>query len=224
MKANPLKQKKIMLGVFIALLGLGLWLFSSPKPPVMPFPGVTILPKPLLLSEFQLTDHKGKPFTNQDLKGNWSFIFFGYSHCPDICPTTLALLNSFYKKLGTSDKHTLEDKRVIFITSDPIRDTVDVMADHVEYFNPDFIGLTANDIETLKTLGEEIGVIFDYEETETHELITDYSLLTPDADYSVEHNASIFIIDPKGRLVADILPPHTLDRVSETFNLVDKYY
>lgn len=218
MTSNPLKQKKIILGGVILILGLCLWLLSSPKPPVMPFPGVTILPNPMVISEFELISHQGKPYTNEDLKGKWSFMFFGYTHCPDVCPTTLALLNNFYKKQEQQD-----NKNVIFVTADPIRDSVEVMAEQIDYYNKNFTGLTANDVPTIKKLGEEVGVIFDYE-TLDHDLIRDYSTLTSESEYAVEHNASIFIIDPKGRLVADILPPHTLERVSKTFSLVEEYY
>ena len=211
--------KKIALAVFIIIAGLAIWLASNPKPPVMPFPGVTILPKPLTLSDFQLTSHKGETFTNEGLEDKWSIMFFGFTHCPDICPTTLAMLNKFYK---TPDINS-PDLQIIFVSADPIRDTPQRLADHVNYYNKEFIGITAPSVDVIKKFGEEVGVIFDYE-TPDHELITDLSTLTPDSKYNVEHNASIFIIDPKARLVADILPPHTTARLSETYQLVKEYY
>lgn len=218
MDATKLKYKQFIAGALLVLIGLGIWFASDPKPPVMPFPGVTILPKPLKLSDFQLVDHHGKPFTKHHLDDKWSILFFGYTHCPDICPTTLAMLNNFYKEVDQQKTH------IIFVTADPLRDTSARMTEHVTYYNKNFIGLTAPDIASIKAFGEEIGVIFDYEDPQTHELIPDVAKLPPGTKYNVEHNASIFIIDPKGRLVADMLPPHTADRLSKTFQLVKEYY
>lgn len=220
MNLSAIKQKQLIFGAVVVVLGLALWaMSSSPKPPVMPFPGVTILPNPLTLTDFELTDHKGQAFSNNQLKGQWSLMFFGYTHCPDVCPTTLAMLNKFYKKQPTPN-----EQNIIFVTTDPIRDNVEIMADHINYYNESFVGLTAKDVPTIKKFGEEVGVIFDYEDPKTHNLISDYTTLTPESKYAVEHNASVFIFDPKGRLVADILPPHTVERVEKTFNLVKKYY
>ncbi len=223
MMLTNLKHKKIILGIAVVLIGLAIWWASNPKPPVMPFPGVTLLPKPLSLSKFELIDHQGNTFDNDSLKGKWSIMFFGYTHCPDICPTTLAMLNKFYKGLPPSS-HGAPEEQIVFVSADPIRDTPERMAEHVTYYNDKFIGVTANDIATIKNFGEEVGVIFDYEVPETHELITDTSTLTADSNYQVEHNASIFIIDPNGRLAADILPPHNVDRVNKTYKLLREYY
>ena len=222
MKLSNSNNKRIILAIVAVFIGIGIWLASNPKPPVMPFPGVTLLPKPLPLSQFELTDHQGNLFNNGNLKGKWSIMFFGYTHCPDICPTTLAMLNKFYKSLPTSGNSSAE--QIIFISADPIRDTPQRMAEHVNYYNDKFIGLTTDSVETIKRFGEEVGVIFDYETPDTHELISDTASLTADSNYQVEHNASIFIVDPKGRLAADILPPHNVDRVSKTFNLLKEYY
>ena len=83
--------------------------------------GVTVYPQPMQLSEFQLTDQFGNPFTEENLTGYWSILFLGYTNCPDICPLTMAELKQFYERLD--DRKIKDDLRVVLVSVDPERDT-----------------------------------------------------------------------------------------------------
>ena len=97
-------------------------------------------------SEFSLTDHSGRAVTEADFAGRWQLVFFGFTHCPDICPTTLAYMASVLDLLGP------EAERVapLFITIDPARDTVPVMADYVSAFHPRLVGLTGSEAQVAE--------------------------------------------------------------------------
>ncbi len=143
------------------------------------------------LQPFELVDHTGKAFTNTALKGHWSFIFFGYTHCPDVCPTTLSVLNSVAKRL----QDQADPIRYVFISVDPERDTPDKMGQFVSYFNAEFIGVTGTP-GAIGQLTRQLGVIAARVEDEA------------DAEnYLVDHTASILLIDPDGHFHALFSPP-----------------
>ena len=104
--------------------------------------GAILFDKPRIFSDFELQDHRGQPFNKSNLQGIWTIVFFGFSHCPDVCPTTLAVLNDTYSKLKDSEKERLQ---VVMISVDPERDTVEKLADYVPYFNAEFTGVTGDD-------------------------------------------------------------------------------
>jgi protein SCO1/2 len=143
------------------------------------------------LQPFELVDHTGKAFTNNELEGHWSFIFFGYTHCPDVCPTTLSVLNSVATRL----RDQAEPLRYIFISVDPERDTPDKLGQFVSYFNADFIGVTGT-TEAISQLTRQLGVIAARVENEADV-----------ENYLIDHTASILLIDPDGRFHALFSPP-----------------
>ena len=99
-----------------------------------------LLNSPRALPAFELVDQNGNPFGPARLSGRWTFVFFGFTHCPDVCPTTLFTLNEVVRQL----EDLPEDQRpaVLMVSVDPNRDTPDKLASYVPYFNPDFLGLT----------------------------------------------------------------------------------
>ena len=107
------------------------------------------------IQPFTLVDHTGKNFDNRSLEGHWSFVFFGYTHCPDVCPTTLSVLNSV--------AHRLEDVKnqvqFVFISIDPERDTPEKLGQFVSYFNGTFIGATGTN-DAISALTRQLGVIY----------------------------------------------------------------
>ena len=132
--------------------------------------------------DVRLTDHTGKPRTLADFKGKVVVVFFGYTHCPDVCPVTLAELAAVAKELGQD----AERMQVLFITVDPQRDTLAVLAKYVPAFNPTFLGLNGDAEATLRT-AKEFKVFFHQQ--------------PPTAGgYSVDHSAGTYIYDPAGRL------------------------
>ena len=143
--------------------------------------GLYLLETPRNFGEIALIDHKGKPFTRASLEGRWSLVFFGFTYCPDICPTTMTFLNELMASLEGTE---VEDTRVVMVSVDPARDTVEQLADYVPYFNPEFTGVTGEFLEI-------------------HRFAT--ALNTPfrkvpgqGEDYQVDHSANVVLINPKG--------------------------
>lgn len=133
--------------------------------------------------DFRLTDHNGQVRTLADFRGKVVAIFFGYTHCPDVCPTTLSDFAAALRELGP-----LADRvQVIFVTVDPRRDTPEMLRQFVPAFDPRFLGMYTDD-ETLRQLAKEYKVV--YQKTAEK---------APD-DYLVDHSAGTYVYDPEGRL------------------------
>lgn len=155
---------------------------SGPTP--TPLPGTRLDP-PKVLGDFTLTGHTGEPFTLSSLQGKVAVLYFGYTSCPDICPTTLASYKQTKAALG--DDAAQVD--FVFISVDPERDTPTRLANYITAFDPDFIGATGDDT-ALRTVARDFGVFYqrvDYEN---------------DKNYLVDHTASSFIVGPDGNLHA----------------------
>ena len=172
---------------------LGLWLgsraFTPPAPPQLA--SAVLYPSPRELPEFTLTRSDGTPLTHADWKGRWTVAFFGYTNCPDVCPTTLATFKSAASKLaadGAGDR-----VRFDFISVDPQRDTPEQLAKYVGYFSKDFVAATGAD-EELSKLTRALGLVYSRE-------------ATGNGDYAVDHSASAVLIDPSGREVGLFRPP-----------------
>ena len=130
-----------------------------------------------------LTDHHGKPRTLDDFKGKVVVVFFGYTQCPDVCPTTLAALREVRDKLGPDGDRL----QVLFVTVDPERDTEQLLAVYVPAFHPDFLGLRG-DAEATAKVAKEFKIFYN-KNTGT----------TP-TSYTVDHSAGVYIFDPQGRV------------------------
>lgn len=166
----------------------------------------TVLPEARALPDFLLEDHHGKAFTNESLRGKWSFVFFGYTHCPDVCPTTLALLNQVDEKLKKAKDIVLP--QTIFISVDPERDTMEQLAEYVPYFNPEFIGVRGS-IQQLQALTAPLGIAFGQEGNEEGDVESD--------DYEVFHSSRILLIDPKARLKALFSSPQDVNQIASDY-------
>ena len=134
--------------------------------------------------DFTLTNQDGEKVTLGDFKGKAVFMFFGYTHCPDICPVTLANLNGAVNELG-NDKDKVQ---VIFVTVDPERDSREELKKYVTYFNKDFIGLTGTPDE-IKNVADSYHVFYMKEEDGS------------DNGYLMGHTSSVYLINPEGRIV-----------------------
>ena len=134
-------------------------------------------------SDFRLFDHNGKPRTLADFRGKAVVLFFGYTYCPDVCPTTLAEMKQVMQILGT-DAQRLQ---VLFITVDPARDTPDLLSRYVPSFHPAFLGLYGDNAATEK-------VAKDFKIT-----YRKAAGKTPDT-YTVDHSAASLVFDPNGNL------------------------
>lgn len=133
--------------------------------------------------DFALTDHTGKPRTLADFRGKAVVIFFGYTQCPDVCPTTMTGMTEAMKILGEDAQKV----QVLFITVDPERDTPQLLAQYVPAFHPSFIGLYA-DPPTIATTAQSFRVFYQKQPGSTP------------STYTVDHTAGSYVFDPKGRL------------------------
>ncbi len=154
------------------------------------------------LQSFNLADHRGGTFDNQSLLDHWSFLFFGYTHCPDVCPTTMSVLNSVARRL--QDSH--DNIRFVMVTVDPERDTPEKLGKFVTYFNGNFLGVTGNE-QSLEQLTKQLGIMYMRINKED----------SPDS-YLVDHTAGVFLFDPDGRYHAVFTPPLTVDKITADFN------
>ena len=133
--------------------------------------------------DFALTDHTGKPRTLADYRGKAVAIFFGYTQCPDVCPTTLATLAEALRRLGPDAAKV----QVLLVTVDPERDTPNLLSHYVTAFDPSFLGLSGDAEATART-AKEFKVLYQKQPGRT-----------PDT-YTMDHSAGTFVFDPQGRL------------------------
>ena len=133
--------------------------------------------------DFQLVDHNGKPRTLADYRGKAVVMFFGYTQCPDVCPTTLAELAETMKRLGADADRV----QVLFVTVDPERDTPDLLSKYVPAFDPRFMGLYGDADATART-AKEFKIIYQKQPGQTP------------GTYTMDHSAGTFIFDPNGKL------------------------
>ena len=133
--------------------------------------------------ELALTGHDGKPRTLADFRGKAVVLFFGYTHCPDICPTTLVDMAEVMKKLGADAARV----QVLFVTVDPERDTPEVLSKYVPAFDPGFLGLRG-DAAATQRVAQEFKIFYEKRPGSTP------------SSYTVDHSAQSYVIDPQGRL------------------------
>jgi protein SCO1/2 len=133
--------------------------------------------------DFHLTDHSGKPRTLADFRGKVVAIFFGYTQCPDFCPTTMSELATVMKKLGPDASRV----QVLFVTVDPERDTPELLSRYVPAFDPSFLGLYGDARATEET-AKEFKILYQKQAGPTP------------ASYTMDHSTGTFLFDPQGRL------------------------
>jgi protein SCO1/2 len=143
--------------------------------------GLFLFDTPRDVGDFSLTDHHGQSFTRDDLKDRWTLIFFGFTHCPDICPTTMAELAELKSQLADTEA---SDARVVMLSVDPARDTPDRLAQYVPYFHPDFIGVTGEFADIL-SVAQRLNAPF-------------RKVSEPDGGYQMEHSANVMLMNPRG--------------------------
>ncbi len=160
--------------------------------------GVILFDPPRIIKEFSLVDHRGENFTKSDLEGKWTLMFFGFTHCPDICPTTLAKLAQLTKGL---DEKTLSKLHVVMVSVDPARDSVEKLAEYVPFFHPDFTGVTGEFMDIL-SFSRNVNVVFN-------------KVVTGD-DYTVDHSGNIVLVNPEGHYQGFIKPPFELARLKSS--------
>lgn len=172
----------------------------------------TWLHAPRPLPEFELLSHSGQAFGKENLAGNWSILFFGFANCPDVCPTTLSTLNRVVGEIADQGKR---QPRVIFVSVDPMRDSVDMLAAYVPYFNPDFIGLTG-ELASIQDLTRGLGVAVSY--SPTGQAVPGQQ--NEQQSYTVDHSSALFLVDPDARLSGIFSAPHITEQIVDDYLII----
>lgn len=182
----------ILVAGLAAIAGVlaGMLLLQPAEPPELR--AGTLLGEPRPLPEFQLTAGSGEPFSREDFKGEWQLVFFGFTHCPDVCPNTLFLLDRIREQLV---QQGVNPPGVVFVSVDPERDDPAQVAEYVDYFNEEFIGVTAHGgkTEALQRLTQAMSVAYEFQ---------------PEGDsYTVIHSSALLLVNPDAQLHAIFTPP-----------------
>jgi protein SCO1/2 len=157
----------------------------------------------IVTGEFSLIDHRGNSVTDEDFRGSWPLIFFGYTYCPDVCPTTLAVVGLVMDALGEDAAKV----QPLLITVDPARDTPEVMAEYVDAFHPRLIGLTGSEIQVAATAQSHRAYYAKVLMFEGDKIIED--------EYAMDHSAYLYLMDPDGVYATVFSPTDTADEIAE---------
>lgn len=200
--------KTLLIGLLLAtalFAGLLVALRSStPAEPVAAF----VLPEPLPLPQFSLVDQRGDAVDPQTFEGRWHLVFFGFTHCPDICPATLQILASAKTRLAGDGFAPLP--RIVLVSVDPERDTPEDIGRYVDYFGEDNLGVTGR-VDELKKLTSSLGIYFEKQ--------------TGDGEnYVVDHSAAVLLLNPEGHFHALFSGPHKVDDYVHDIPLVTESY
>ena len=211
MNEISLKFSIMITTVALAAMLVGVWLAETyrehdSRAMLLPDQVITLFPEPKPLTAFTLTDHKNRVFDLASLKGKWSFLFFGFTHCPDVCPTTLAVLARARDNIA-KNLVGAEDIQFVFISVDPNRDTASKLGQYVDYFDTTFLGVTGNDAQ-IGNLAGQLGATYQV-------------AITPGMEnYPVYHTTAVFLVDPRARYHAVFTPPLDAEAISKRFKVV----
>lgn len=182
--------------------------------PGLDMPGLTVPAEPITPPPFTLLDQDGREFNRTQLSNHWDISFFGYTHCPDVCPNTMVVMNAVHRKLQADP--ALADTRFVFFSVDPWRDTASILKGFVDYYNKDFRAVTG-DGAVMHRFADALGVFYDYESTDGRQLHREVGSPPPFKDYLVNHPAGIYFFNPRGQMVAYLIPPYSAERIVEVY-------
>ncbi|AMS15054.1 cytochrome c oxidase assembly protein [Pseudomonas chlororaphis] len=181
-------QKTVFILVALVALVLGLTVNkvltgkNQGDPTALIDAGIILLPQSRNLPDVKMTDQEGQPVVLNELKGKWSLLFFGYTFCPDICPTTLAQLRQIKSELP---KEAVDNLQVMLVSVDPNRDTPQQLKQYLGYFDKDFKGLTATSVADVQKLANAVSIPFIPADTSK-------------PNYTVDHSGNLAVIGPDG--------------------------
>jgi len=154
-----------------------------------------VLPAPNPVPEFSLLNQHGDNVDQSVFEGQWDLVFFGFTHCPDICPTTLQVLATAKKALAESGRQLLP--RIVLVSVDPERDTPEILGEYVDYFGEENLGLTGT-LEEISKLTGGLGIYFEKQPADGD-------------NYAVDHSAAVLVVDPDGGFHSLFSGPHVVD-------------
>ena len=193
-----MNQRQFSLSVLLAvILLIMVTAFFWPKP-ALDKTGMTLIARSDAIAAFELRDQQQQVFDPARLRGKWSLLFFGYTHCPDICPTAMATLKQVHARMGVHNKNT----QYVFVSLDPERDTPAVLQTYTGYFQREFLGVSGGHDE-LGKITRSLGVYYRR------------AAAAAGANYAVDHSSAIFLIDPQARLHALFSAPQDAERMAQ---------
>lgn len=213
-QAAGIRNTVLVCLVFVTIvLGGFVWsVVREPPPPSLESlkaEGLYTLPQPRELTPFRLDGTEGTAFTRESLVGHWTLVYFGFTYCGDICPTSMAALAKGYRAL--QDSGLAADVDVRLVSVDPERDTLELLSDYSAGFHPDFRG-ARGPVADVATLAQQVNISFGKMPGETPE------------DYLVEHSGQIVIINPRGHFHGFIRMPHQGERIARAVEALDAHF
>lgn len=199
------KQTKFM--IVIAMIAATAGILVSNKyfnaKTALDFKTLLEYPEKKSFSGFELTNQDNEKIIINDFSGKWTLLFFGFTHCPDVCPTTLAELQKVFKLIKSKEK-----PEVLFVSVDPERDTPEHLKKYTAYFNPTFNSATSDPANIL-AITSQVGVAYH---------IGDHA--TGDLNYTVDHTAAIFLVNPDKQLYGLFRSPHEAKNIAHDLMLL----
>jgi len=190
-----MRSKNIIIGVLLGgALAAGIFVAATLNVPAQ-VTKAFIIPAPDALPEFSLVDQSTAEVTADTFRGQWDLVFFGFTNCPDICPTTLQILANAKRELIEAGADSLP--RIVLVSVDPARDTPEVLGQYVEYFGEDNLAVTGDLAEIVK-LTSALGIYFEKSSAEGE-------------NYTVNHSAAVLVINPQAEFAALFSAPHLVE-------------
>ncbi len=182
-----------------------------------------VLPEVVTLADFKLTHLRLGEYGIDNTKGQWSLFFFGYTHCPDVCPTELFMMAEMMRAIEKSPAVVVQPPHVVFVSLDPQRDTPEALQQYAAFYHRSFIGITGTQ-STVDRFSQEIGVFYERVYHRNGDVVTlDPEEAIPadlENSYLINHSASIFLLNPEGELHAIFAPPHDPDRMNRDLAVI----
>lgn len=193
---------------FVVGLVAARWLLAPREVPVPVTENATVFRPPRAIPVLDLLDQDGRPFTAQSLRDHWSVVFFGFTHCPDVCPTTLTVMAQMKKQLA--DLPATQQPRVMLFTVDPERDTPERLREYVRFFDASF-GAATGTVEGVQQAAAAFAVPF-------------AKVPLPQGGYTMDHGAGVFFVAPDGTVLAYSSPPLRAESLARDFRQVVQYF
>lgn len=198
----------VLLCLVLVAVVVGMFVYSVTRTPTLSDRelqerGVYVFDEPREIAGIDLTTHRGEPFTEDDFRGQWSFLFFGFTNCPDICPTTMAQMAQARRRLEEEHPEAAGDFRGMMVTVDPERDDAQTLARYVNAFSPTFVGVRGEKVKTAQ-LTTQVNAVF-------------AKVPSDEGGYQVDHSANIVIVNPRGHYHGFARTPHDADTIASAF-------
>ncbi|MCZ6640481.1 MAG: SCO family protein [Gammaproteobacteria bacterium] len=201
-------QKTVSLCLAFVVIVLGMLVYKVTRSPQLSLEqlrerDVIVFPRPREIAPFSLLAHTGEPFELEDFEGSWSFVFFGFTHCPDVCPTTLSVMAQAERQINQENSELANGFKGVLVTVDPERDDSETLSRYVGAFSANFTGVGGEPRE-LARVARQLNIAF-------------AKLPGLNEGYEIEHSGNIVIINPLGHYHGIIRMPHKVDTLVLTY-------